>query len=619
MAWARSPTRSSYGRFQTKLRFGTHARVYKNNSFPLEIYKSIANMSEPVTTAYRRHPESQSESTPPSQGELEPSKFSPTKWKTYLLNKIKERSSKPQNIRQDQESMSVPHKIWSVLKEYSKFIGPGFMISVAYMDPGNYSTDVSAGAGYRFDLLFVILLSNCIAIYLQSLAIKLGSVTGRDLAQVSREELPKWLNLILYVLAEVAIIATDIAEVIGTAIGLNILLKIPLMAGIAITIVDVLIVLMAYRPGNSMHLVHVFEYGVAALVFGVVICFAIQLSRIPPVPVGDVFRGFLPSAGLIKHGALYNACGILGATVMPHSLYLGSAIIKPRLLDYDFKWGNMNDVTQEAVAKDPLIFDMYRPSVASIKYALKFSVIELTISLFTFALFVNSAILIVAGATIYGTDEADNADLYTIHHTLSTLLSSVAGTIFMLALLFSGQSAGIICTIAGQIVSEGYLNWTISPWLRRLVTRAIAIVPCLVVTGAVGKKGLNATLNASQVALSILLPFLVAPLIYFTCKHSIMTIEANDNENDFDSGEDEHTSESVVSHNAETSSGISQTHAHETLGEKKAPVTNCRAGPALNKSVSFKNNWFTSIVGIAVWLFIAILNVYLLVCLQKGV
>lgn len=521
-------------------------------------------------------------------------------------------------------------KVLRAMKQYGRFIGPGFMISVAYMDPGNYSTDVAAGAQFRFSLLFVVLLSNCIAIYLQSLAIKLGTVSGRDLAQVSRDELPMWLNLILYILAEIAIICTDIAEVIGTAVALNILLHIPLIAGVVITILDVLIVLLAHRPGNSMTLVRVFEYGVACLVLGVVICFAIQLAHIPEVPVGDVFRGFLPSHQLIEGDALYAACGILGATVMPHSLYLGSAIVKPRLLDYDLTNGNLEKETQEDIQDG--FYDLYRPSLAAIRHALRFSIIELAIALFTFALFVNSAILIVAGATIYGTENADNADLYSIHDTLSTLLSASAGTIFMLALLFSGQSAGIICTIAGQIVSEGYLHWSVKPWVRRLFTRSIAIVPCLIVTGAVGKKGLNATLNASQVALSILLPFLIAPLIYFTCKNSVMTIQksavpqSQSNQEDLredGNAEAGHPEDGIFTNPGEVSPQQSTPDPRSTTAVPEVlevfdTVDHYRAGKPLTEPVSFRNNWFTTIVGILVWLFIAILNVYLMVCLGLG-
>jgi metal iron transporter len=513
------------------------------------------------------------------------------------------------------------------VKEYGRFVGPGFMVSVAYMDPGNYSTDVSAGAQFEFKLLFVILLSSVIAVFLQNLAIKLGTVTGRDLAQISRDEFPRWINLSLYLLAEAAIICTDIAEVIGTAVALNILLRIPLIAGVVITIVDVLVVLLAHRPGkNSMRVIRMFEYGITLLVFGVVICFAVELSRIPSVPVGHVFKGFLPSSTLTRSDALYASCGILGATVMPHSLYLGSSIVKPRLLDYDVKNGNVDKELLEEIEDG--YYDNYRPSVTAINWCMKFSVIELSFSLLTFAMFVNAAILVVAGATIYGTDMAADADLYTIHDTLSNLLSAGAGTVFMLALLFSGQSAGIICTIAGQIVSEGYLNWTIKPWMRRLITRMVAIVPCLVVAGAVGRTGLNRALNASQVALSILLPFLVAPLVYFTCKQSVMTIPPASFEQAQAEAEVEVTNAAVVvpvtstraqagenDQEVGTTTKIATTSITQT---QAVPEFRFRAGKPLTEAVSYRNNWFTAALAIAVWLFITILNVYLIVSLGMG-
>lgn len=416
-----------------------------------------------------------------------------------------------------------------VIKKYGKFIGPGIMVSIAYMDPGNYSTDVEAGATLEFALLFVVLLSNIIAMFLQSLAIKLGSVTGNDLAVACKQNLPKWVTIVLYIFAEIAIIATDIAEVIGTAIALNILLKIPLMAGVAITIVDVLLVLLAYKPGKGMKTVRIFEYVVAMLVIAIIICFAIELARIPKTPVGHVFKGYLPTSRMLEKNGLYISCGILGATVMPHSLYLGSALVRPRVRDYDIAHGYISDEEE-----DPVLNDKYRPSLGAIKYSMKYSIAECVISLCTMALFVNSAILIVAGATMYNQPEFDQADLYSIHQVLTELLSGVAGTIFMLALLFSGQSAGIICTIAGQIVSEGHLNWKVKPWLRRIITRTIAIVPCLIVTGAVGRSGLSATLNASQVALTILLPFLTAPLIYLTSSRKVMTVSTNELPNQAD-------------------------------------------------------------------------------------
>lgn len=519
-------------------------------------------------------------------------------------------------------------KVQENLKTFFKFVGPGFMVAVAYMDPGNYSTDIAAGSQFRFHLLFVIFLSNCIAIFLQSLAIKLGTVTGRNLAQISREEFPLWLNVFFYILAEAAIIATDIAEVIGTAIALNILLKIPLIAGVIMTIVDVLIILLAYRPGSSMRVVHYFECGVAVLVLGVVICFAIQLSRIPPTPVADVFKGYLPTSILLKGEAMYASCGILGATVMPHSLYLGSDIVKPRLMEHDVKMGNVDpDYTEEE-------FEQYRPSVGAIRFSLLYSIIELGVSLFTYAFFVNSAILIIAGATLYGTEAAEDADLYSIHHSLSSMLSKGAGTLFMLALLFSGQSAGIICTISGQIVSEGYLNWSVRPWLRRIITRGIAIIPCVIVAGCVGRSGLNATLNASQVTLSILLPFLVFPLIYFTCKSSLMKINAVDNQAVASQQDTMISSENMMS--PTISGGIMQEeenfsggtiqeiggedNARDVNDDKKSETVRIieRAGPAPEKTINYTNNWITTIVGCAVWLFIAILNVYLIVQLGLG-
>lgn len=215
---------------------------------------------------------------------------------------------------------------------------------------------------------------------------------------------------------------------------------------------------------------------------------------------------------------MYNACSILGATVMPHSLYLGSSIVKPRLYEKDIKLGNID----EPFSQEQL--DEYRPSIQAINYSLNYSVTELCVSLFTFALFVNASILIVAGATLYGTPDANSADLYAIYDSLCRLLSKGSGILFMIALLLSGQSAGIVCTIAGQIVCEGHFDWKFQPWVRRVFTRSLAIVPCLVVSACVGKSGIGEVLNASQVALSILLPFLVLPLIYFTSVHSIMTI-----------------------------------------------------------------------------------------------
>ncbi|KAL5362503.1 natural resistance-associated macrophage protein [Aspergillus floccosus] len=458
----------------------------------------------------------------------------------------------------------------SIVK-FSRFIGPGFLIAVAYIDPGNYATDIAAGAEFRYALLFIVLLSNLFAIFLQSLCIKLGTVTGLNLAENCREHLPKWLVVILYVFSESAIVATDIAEVVGSAIALNLLLKIPLVAGCAITLADVLFILIFYRPNGAMWGLRLFELFVTALVLGVVICFCIQLSLIKHQSIGDVFRGYLPSSAIVQSKGLYQSCGILGATVMPHSMFLGSGVVQSRLKDFD--------VTQGYVDPSVCIGSTggeveYRPSIHAIRGCMKYSIIELTLSLFTFALFVNSAILIVAGASLYGTASADDADLWAIHDLLSSSIAPAAGLIFALALLLSGISAGIVCTMAGQMVSEGMLNWSIRPWLRRLITRSISIIPSIIIAAAVGREGLDKTLNASQVVLSVILPFVTAPLVYFTCRSSYMTV----------------------------------------------PVDRVSYGENDNRTdgVKMRNNWFTTGIAIIVWLIIAVMNVALLVLVGLG-
>ncbi|KAK2857320.1 hypothetical protein FQN49_004820 [Arthroderma sp. PD_2] len=481
----------------------------------------------------------------------------------------------------------------NLLFKFCSFIGPGFMVSVAYIDPGNYATGIAAGASYRFRLLFVILMANLFAILLQSLAAKLGTVSGLNLAEACRAFLPRWLNVLLYVLAEVAIIATDIAEVIGFAIGLNLLIpQVPLVAGCAISIFDVMIILFFYRPDGSMKALRAFEIVIICLVLGVVICFCIQLSLIKNASVGEVFRGYLPSKELVEGQAIYQACGILGATVMPHSLYLGSGIVQPRLREYDAKSKLLPHELSSASSSinDAVEKMLYIPSIRAIQHSLKVSITELTIALFSFALFVNSAILIVAGASLYNNKDALDADIFGIHDLLSQSISPAVGTIFALALLFSGVSAGVVCTIAGQMVSEGALNWKIRPWLRRLVTRSISIIPSIIIAGAVGRQGLNAALNASQVVLSVVLQFVAAPLIYFTCLSKYMTVQPGGarclapNEGRF------RHSRSVIA------------------------VTN----PESENSIPMANSWYTAIIAGLVWLFITVMNIANLVLLGRG-
>ncbi|KAH7142887.1 transporter smf2 [Dactylonectria estremocensis] len=478
--------------------------------------------------------------------------------------------------------------------KFGSFIGPGFMIAVAYIDPGNYATDIAAGASYRFRLLFIVLLANIFAIFLQSLAIKLGTISGLNLAEACRAFLPRWLNYTLYFFAEVAIIATDIAEVIGFAIALNLLIpQVPLVAGCAISIVDVMVILLFYRPDKSMKGLRLFEYFIMCLVLGVVVCFCIQLSLIKDTPIGQVFKGYLPSGAIVEQQGLYQACGILGATVMPHSLYLGSGIVQPRLRDYDTRRGLIppEPLSSASSVNGAIDKAYYIPSLAAIRHSLNVSILELSIALFTFALFVNSAILIVAGASLYNNPEALEADIFSIHDLLSASISPAAGTIFALALLLSGVSAGIVCTIAGQMVSEGALNWRLRPWVRRLVTRSISITPSIIIAGAVGRPGLNAALNGSQVALSIVLPFVTAPLIYFTSRDKYMTVQP----------------------------GMGRFHAEVDRAGVAffgRPVT---AGQGESDgAVKMGNSWYTAIFAVLVWLIIAVMNVANLVLLGKG-
>lgn len=496
-------------------------------------------------------------------------------------------------------------KLQHTVVTFFKFMGPGFLIAVAYIDPGNYATDIAAGASYRFRLLFIVLMSNLFAIFLQSLSIKLGTVTGLNLAESCREFLPRWMNYALYFLAEVAIIATDIAEVIGTAVALNLLdPNIPLVAGCAISIVDVMLILIFYRPEGSMKGLRGFEWFVALLVLGVVICFCYQLSLLQDTTPGEVFKGYLPNNAITESEGLYQACGILGATVMPHSLYLGSGIVQTRLKDYDKKHGliphqaDTTNVSMEDGKTGEKTF--YIPSLKAITHSLKYAYAENAISLFTFALFVNSAILIVAGAALYGNPDALNADIFGIHHLLAASINQSAGTIFALALLFSGVSAGIVCTIAGQMVSEGALKWKMKPWLRRLITRSISITPSIIIAGAAGREKLMDALEGSQVVLSIVLPFVSAPLIWFTCFNKYMTVRPG-------------MARFLVEGQDQFIMRRADGDEQQRMSERGQMQPEAQEAP-----VNMANSWWVCVLGLVIWLIIVIMNVANLVLLGLG-
>ncbi len=368
-------------------------------------------------------------------------------------------------------------------RKIAAFAGPGYLVAVGYMDPGNWATDLAGGSKFGYTLLSVILASNLMAILLQGLASKLGIVTGRDLAQACRDNYSKPAGILLWIACEIAIAACDLAEVIGSAIALNLLFHIPIAVGIVITAADVLIVLYLQNKGFRL-----LEALVIALIATVGVCFLFEIILSQP-PLGAVLRGFIPSGEVVRDPSmLYIAVGILGATVMPHNLYLHSSIVQTR---------------------------QYEETLEGKREAVHFAFIDSTIAL-TFALFINAAILIIAAATFHTSGHSDVAEIQDAFKLLTPLLGGGASVVFALALLASGQNSTITGTLAGQIVMEGFLNIRLRPWLRRLITRGVAIVPAVVVAVLFGESGTAKLLILSQVILSMQLSFAVFPLVSFT-------------------------------------------------------------------------------------------------------
>jgi len=363
------------------------------------------------------------------------------------------------------------------------FAGPGYLVAVGYMDPGNWATDLAGGAQFGYTLLSVILASNLMAILLQGLAAKLGIVTGRDLAQACRDNYSKPVGFFLWVACEIAIAACDLAEVIGTAIALNLIFHVPIAYGVIITALDVLIVLYLQNKGFRL-----LEALVITLIATVGLCFLFEIILSQP-PFLSVMRGFAPSPSVISNPAmLYVAVGILGATVMPHNLYLHSSIVQTR---------------------------QYDETTEGKREAVRFAFIDSTLAL-SFALFINAAILIIAAATFHTSGHAEVGEIQDAYKLLTPLLGAGASTVFALALLASGQNSTLTGTLAGQIVMEGFLNIRLRPWLRRLITRAIAIIPAAIVAIMYGQSGTAKLLVLSQVILSMQLSFAVFPLVRFT-------------------------------------------------------------------------------------------------------
>ncbi len=392
------------------------------------------------------------------------------------------------------QSVTVPAGA-TTFRRMLAFAGPGYMVAVGYMDPGNWATDLAGGARFGYTLLSVVLVSNLMAILLQALTVKLGIVTGRDLAQACRDHYSRPVSFALWVLCEIAIAACDLAEVIGSAIALNLIFGIPLLWGVCLTALDVLLILLLQNRGFR-----VLEAFVIALVATVAVCFGVELLLARP-DFAAIVGGLVPTTQIITdRDMLYIAISILGATVMPHNLYLHSAIVQTR------KVGD---------------------SPGEKRQAIKYATVDSTVALL-FAFFINAAILILAAATFHQTGHQDVAEISEAHRLLAPLLgTAAASTLFALALLASGQNSSVTGTLAGQIVMEGFLDIRLPPWLRRLITRLIAIIPAVIVTALYGARGTSALLILSQVILSLQLSFAVVPLVLFTGEKAKMGEFAN--------------------------------------------------------------------------------------------
>lgn len=366
------------------------------------------------------------------------------------------------------------------------FIGPAYLVSVGYMDPGNWATDIAGGSQFGYKLIWVLLMSNLIALLLQSLSARLGIVQGLDLAQASRKAYPRYINIPMYILAEIAIMACDLAEIIGMAIGLNLLFGLPMIWGVSITALDTFLLLFLMHKG-----IRALELFIISLVFLVGAAFLIEMFIVKP-QVAEVLTGFRPSA--LSGASLYIAIGIIGATVMPHNLYLHSSLVQTRKIKRD---------------------------ATSIKESLKYNLADTTIAL-NLAFFVNAAILILAATAFYKNGHFEIAEIQDAYKLLNTIFGSLAPALFAIALIAAGQSSTITGTLAGQIIMEGHINLRIRPWLRRMITRLAAIIPAIFTIIFFGEASLGNLLILSQVVLSLQLAFAIVPLIWFNSDKSTM-------------------------------------------------------------------------------------------------
>src|SRR5258705_8731366 len=400
-------------------------------------------------------------------------------------------------------TVAVPHHSEGFFRQWRAFVGPAILVSVGYMDPGNWGTDLQAGAQFKYNLLWVVLMARSMAIFMQALSARLGVVAGKDLAQACRDWYPRWSRIPNWLLCEGAIMACDLAEVLGSAVAINLLFHIPLFWAVIITACDVFLLLALQRFG-----VRTIEAVILLLVATIGVCYYIEIFVLPQThPNFGEMGAALLSPGFREKGMLYVAIGIIGATVMPHNLYLHSALVQSRSFQRD---------------------------VPSMKKAIKFNTIDSAAAL-AIAFLVNAAILVLAALVFYGKTSvalpngeivpfsADSDWIRIAHLTLAPLLgTALASTLFVVALLSSGQSSTITGTLAGQVVMEGFMHWRIQPWLRRLITRALAIIPAVLVIGIRGDSSVNDLLTLSPVGLALQLPFAMFPLLHFTSSRAKM-------------------------------------------------------------------------------------------------
>ncbi|KAI0800582.1 smf Mn2+ and Fe2+ transporter-like protein [Fomes fomentarius] len=523
----------------------------------------------------------------------------------------------------------------TVVQHLVKHTGVGLVCAVAYFDPGNWGVDLQAGSEYGYKLLFVVLLAGLFAVYLQVLASRLGCVTGKDLASHCRlllhdrprhTLLYRWVLLYpLYALSEIAIISTDLAELLGSAMALCMLFpKLEIWAGVVITTADVFL-LLAIRDPVGGHPVRGFEIGIAALVFTVLVCMAIIISK-TQINWGDAFYGFVPSKTVFQSGGLYTSIGIIGATVMPHSLFLGSALAtQDRVSARPAEAEDVNVTTSSPPRTVRGIFksvvasvsrpfrarpvdvnapspkshaDWENHSLAFVQKHMSHGIVDMVVSLLGLAVVINAMILILASAVFFYGPEATQegpATLFDAYDLLRGRLGAAAATLFALALLAAGQSASIVATLAAQIVSEGFIKWRLSPVMTRVLTRSLGLIPSLVVAIAVGRPGISVLLVASQVVLSIVLPFVTLPLLILTSSKHVMSVRAPEPDD--------------PAQRSEVSMASEELSTSEAGGRSRSPK---------ERVVDFSNGKFTIAIGVVIWLIIVAANVYTIVSLAMG-